>query len=491
MPICCCIVAFSFRFCDSLQYNCLMIVRNRYPVILVLLGLLAAVFGPVIYVGFRDLRAAQSAQSEKHFPDAERYYESAALKLFWRNDLWEQAGLAAYHNGDRDNSIRLLEIARQKNSLSPVGWNTLGIDVWGEGDQAGAISIWKSALQSYPSFAPLYDQLISAYYGQSDYVAERGVLVKRLALGDDAVAHYRLGLLLILTDQHQAQQELKAASSLDPEFNSVATTLLFALNAAGREPDPSQKYVVIGRGLGLVEEWNLAAMSFENAVNLDGQNAEAWAWLGEALQHQGRNGKDDLDRALSLDSRDTVVLALRGLYWKRQGRFTQALAEYQRAAGIEPGNPAWQISIGESFTLNGDLVSALAAYQKAASLAPADATYWRLLAMFSSDNGVQVAEIGLPAAQKAAAIAPDDPQVLDALGWSYLNAGYLYTAEQNLLRAIKLEPDLALAHIHLAETYLQKGDRASAFVELDDARRFDANGSYGQLAAQLLKQYFP
>ena len=198
-----------------------------------------------------------------------------------------------------------------------------------------------------------------------------------------------------------------------------------------------------------------------------------------------------MDKALSLDPQDTVVHALRGLYWKRQGLYKNGIAEYQQAVEIEPENPTWRVSIGELSALNGDLVSALGDYQKATSLAPKDATYWRLLAMFCSDTGVQVQEVGLPAAQKAAEIAPNDPQVSDALGWSYLNAGYLYNAEQNLLKAIKAEPDLALAHIHLAELYLRKGDRASAFVELNNVRQLDANGPSGQLAAQLLKQYFP
>ena len=468
-----------------------MVARNRLQVFGVLLALLTVIVGPVVYAGFNDLHDAQSAVSEKHFSDAMNLFESAARKLFWRSDLWEKAGLAAYSNGNQENSIRLLELSRQKNSLSPLGWNTLGIDFWVKGDKASAISIWKSALQLYPSFAPLYDQLIVAYHDQGDYAAEQDALTKRLALGEDAVAHYRLGLLLTLSDQQRAEQEFNAAASLDPQFKSVVKTLVSALITAGNDPNLARQYVVIGRGLGLVEEWGLASISFDKAVYLDSMNAEAWAWLGEARQQQGQDGSKELDRALSLGPRDAVVHALRGLYWKRQGQFAKALAEYQLAAEIEPDNPAWQVSIGESSALNGDLIFALSSYQKATSLAPEDATYWRLLAMFCSDYGVSVQDIGLPAAQKAVEIAPNDPQVLDALGWSYLNAGYLYNAEQNLLKAIKVEPDLALAHIHLAETYLRKGDRASAFNELENARQLDPIGPSGRVASQLLNQYFP
>jgi tetratricopeptide (TPR) repeat protein len=465
--------------------------HNRAVVLLVLLTLLSAILGPVILTGYNDLGAARSALMEGRVSDAMRLYESSARKLFWRKDLWEQAGLSAYRSGDKEDSVRLLEIARQEDSLSAQGWNILGTVFWMNHDVTKSISVWESGLKAFPNSVLLYDQIIMAYHDQNDFAAEQYALTKRLALGEDAAAHYRLGLILTLFAVQRAQEQFNTASSLDPEFKSVTTTLIFALNASKSEPDPARQFVIIGRGLGLVEEWGLASKAFEHAVSLDGENAEGWAWLGEARQHQGQDGIKELDKALSLDPGDTVVHGLRGLYWKRQGKYSNALAEYQKAAQIEPEIPAWQISIGEAQTLNGDLVSALSSYQKATSLAPADASYWRLLAMFCADNDVHVLEIGLPAAQKAAELAPADPQVLDALGVSYLKAGYLYNAEQNLLKAIKLAPDFAQAHIHLAETYLQKGDRTPAFNELNLARQLDTNGLTGQLATQLLKQYFP
>ncbi len=194
---------------------------------------------------------------------------------------------------------------------------------------------------------------------------------------------------------------------------------------------------------------------------------------------------------MALDPQDAIIHALRGLYWKRQGNYAQALTEYLQAAQIEPDNPAWQASLGDAYVQTGDLVSALAAYQKATQLAPTDATYWRLLAMFCSDNDLYVLDIGLPASKQAAQLAPNDPQILDVLGWSYSNAGLLYDAEQNLLYAIKLDPNSAIIHLHLAENYLRQGDRASAFTELNLVVQLDQGGASGQMAAEMLKQYFP
>ena len=459
---------------------------------IILFGLSVAIVAPIMMEGFIDQKNAQVAFDRKDFSDSGVDYESAARRLSWRSELWEQAGKSYVYGKDWEDAVRVFEIARRQGGLSAEGWEMYGEGYWVNGKDGEAMEIWTAGLKQYPSYTGFFSDFALVYRDLKNYKEEQNALEIWLAAGKGtAIEHYELGQLLMTSDPGRALQEFRYASALDPEFFSVVQTLNASLDLAATESEPVQRLVIIGRGLGLVYEWGLASQAFERAVNLDNGNAEAWAWLGEARQHQGQDGKEELDKALSIDPHDTVIHALRGLYWKRQGLYTNGLAEYQQAAEIEPENPTWRVSIGELSALNGDLVSALGDYQKATSLAPNDATYWRLLAMFCSDTGVQVQEVGLPAAQKAAEIAPNDPQVSDALGWSYLNAGYLYNAEQNLLKAIKAEPDLALAHIHLAELYLRKGDRASAFVELNNVRQLDANGPSGQLAAQLLKQYFP
>ncbi len=457
----------------------------------ILLLILAAVISPILYSSYADLHSAQTALADKKYDDAARLYELAAIHLVWRTDLWEQAGLAAYRNGNNAEATRLLGIARDKKSLSSQGWDTLGAAYWNDNDHQMALAIWQEGSQSYPSDVVLYDRLALVYHENGDYASEQNVLVRRLSLASDASAHYELGLLLTLSDSDRALTELADASSMDPQFDPAVQTLQAAIAVSDTESDPANRLIAIGRGLGLVEEWELAQNAFEKAVSADAKNAEAWAWLGEARQQNGQDGSADLNQALTLDSNDAIVHALRGLYWIRQGNNAQALSEYQQAAQIEPDNPAWQASVGDAYTQTGDLVSALAAYQKATQLAPNDVTYWRLLATFCSDNDLYILDIGLPAAKQAAQLAPNDPQTLDVVGWSYSNAGLLYNAEQNLQHAIKLSPGLAIAHLHLAENYLRQGDNTSAFTELNLTVQLDKDGPSGQSAAQILKQYFP
>jgi tetratricopeptide (TPR) repeat protein len=294
----------------------------------------------------------------------------------------------------------------------------------------------------------------------------------------------------MLLDFAHARPEIDAAARMSSDFGPAAATLEAAINGAILEQDPARRLVVLGRGLGLVDEWALAVAEFERGVQADPQSAEAWAWLGEAEQHVGQDGGPELEKAMLLDPQSGLVHALEGLYLRRKGRDSEAFAEYARAAEMEPHDPALQVLLGQANTANGDLVAALAAYQRATALAPADATYWRMLALFCDDNGVQPLEIGLPAAARAVELAPKDPQALDALGWTYAQTGYAYRAEQTLLEALRQMP-LPIAHLHLGQLYLRMGESSKAQEQLNLVVQFDGSGPVGRSAAELLAHYFP
>ena len=459
-------------------------------IFLIVSGVSALITAAIIINGYNEL--SQAGQHSKDAPQiAAQHYELAARRLVWREDLWEKAGVSAYAGRNYAESIRLFSIARDHNSLSSEAWDMFGSAYWLNDDHATALETWQSGVKKYPASAALYDRLTMAYHEKGNYASEQDTLTVRISLGADAQAYYRLGLLLTLSDSKRALDSLTAASSLDPEFDSVSQTLITTINLSALQPNEVTRLVTLGRGLGLVNEWDLASRAFDEAIRADGKNAEAWAWLGEAKQKKGEDGRAELDHALEINPQSVVVRGLRGLYWKRQGNYQQALSEYLLAAETEPENPAWRVSIAETFAQMGDLTSALAAYQRATELASKESIYWRLLAVFCAANKIQVEEVGLPAAQKAVELAPDDATALDVLGWSYLSSGRLSLAEQTLLRVIDIAPELASAHLHLGMTYLAQADRDAAHLELTRARDLDPQGEAGQFAAQLLGQYFP
>ncbi|MBE0671919.1 MAG: tetratricopeptide repeat protein [Anaerolineales bacterium] len=450
--------------------------------------ILAAILIPVIFTGYSSIKRADSEFAAQNYAKAFEYYQQAARLLPWRSDLLEKAGIAAYASNDYSTAIAYLSKSLPRTEQ---GWLALGNSYLNMNETPSALQAYQQGLRFYDS-ASLYSGLAFIYRSQKDWPAERDALQNQLRLDiSDAYTHYRLGLLLTFLAPEQALSELTLASSLDPETDSAVQTLIAALNLSATQPDASEQMLTIGRALGLVQEWELSLAAFEKAIELDGENAEAWAWLGEAKQQIGQDGSVELDRALTLDHKSVIVRALRGLYWNRQGKYEQMRAEYALAAEFDPANPAWQAALGDAYLKLGDLTSALNRYQRAAELAPTDPTYWRLLAVFCAENRVNVEDIGLPAAQNAAQLAPNDPFALDALGWAYLSSGRYANAEQTLLDVIADYPNHFPAHIHLAMTHLAQGNRAAAFNQLTFVRDADSGGNYAALADEMLKRYFP
>lgn len=453
-----------------------------------MIGLLAALPAAFLVHGTSSLRKAELAWQAENYLAAAQSYARAAQSLPWRRDLWEKAGVAAAQGGDYSTAITHFEHTSAKTE---EGWVWLATSHVQLGNFRSAISICEQGLSTFDS-AALYRLLAYIHRSQKEWAEEKNALINQARLmPDDAYVHYRLGLLWMLDDPTFAYEELARASSLNPEVDSAAQTLLSALNVSATQTDPSAQKLTIGRALGLVQEWYLALLTFEQAVHLDEKNAEAWAWLGEAKQQIGQDGRVELDRALSLNRQSVNVRALRGLYWSRVGKYEQMLAEYLLAAEYEPENPRWRASVGEAYARLGDVASALVAYQRAVEAAPDNALYLRLLAVFCAENGVYVEEIGLPAAQKAQSLAPNDPLVLDALGFSYFSSGRFANAEQTLLQAIELAPEHFPAHLHLATTYLAQGNLPAAFNTLTFVRDADESKVYAEAADQLLEKYFP
>jgi len=459
--------------------------RVLFRNVLILSSILLAILVPFFSSGYSELRKAENATT--HLEAAE-YYLAAARRIPWRADLYELAGHHFYYAEEYEKADSAYQTARKKNALSPDGWVAWGDVTYLRGDTERAAEIWEQGIEQPNPSDKLYSRLAQTYQDDKDYSRAAQYLKLYVDVhSDDASAHYRLGLLLTLSNPSEALSELVDASQLDPQFDSAVQTLRTALNLSALSASPSEQQVLIGRGLGLVNEWEFAQVVFEQAVQLDENNAEAWAWLGEAKQ---QTGSDDaftyLEHALELDPSSPTVHGLRGLYFQRIGNHRQSLIEFQEAAKLDPENPSWYVSVGQELVGVGDLILAIQAYQYAVSLAPDDVIYYLALANLCAQNNANVRDVGIPAAQKAVQLEPDNPRALDTLGWLMVLDGRHYEAEGLFNQALEHDPQLASAHYHLALLYLQLNDFDSMYPQLIAAR------DLGSAEAEaLLLQYFP
>ncbi len=467
--------------------------RNLFRALPIVLLLGLAILLPLVLSGYTELKQAPKAPT---YAEAAAHYLAAARRIPWRADLYELAGTEYYYAKDYARANDAYQQAFQHHVLSTDGWVAWGDVNYLNNNPERAAQIWQQGLNQPNTSDKLYSRLAQIYQEQKDYAKAAEYLQRYVPNHlEDAAAHYRLGLLLTLSDPKTALAELITASQINPELDSAVQTLRSALNLAAVNDSPSERLVIIGRGLGLVQEWNLALAAFQRAAQLDQNNAEAWAWLAEANQQTVGNdrveqsradAKTNLDRALSLNPNSSVVHTLRGLYFQRVGNNRDALSEFQAAAQLQPKDPTLYISIGESYSKLGDLIRALQAYQYATTLAPNDANYWRLLAQFCAQNNINIKDVGIPAAQHAVSLQQNDSSLENLLGWLWLMSSSYPDAERHLLRAVQLDSQNASAHFHLGMVYLQTEQRDLAHEQFMLARDLGSPE-----ADAVLKQYFP
>jgi tetratricopeptide (TPR) repeat protein len=458
--------------------------RNPVRVSLILVILLLAIFAPLIVSGYGELEKATTSIS---YVEAAEHYRKAAQRIPWRADLYELSGHAYYHAKDYVRADAAYQEAFQRQSFSPAGWVAWGDVNYLKDDPQRATEIWEQALAQQNPSEHLYSRLAEIYQSRDEISKAAETLQKYVsAHPEDASAHYRLGLLLTLSDPDRALKELIRTSELDPQLDPAVQTLRTTLNLAALNDSASARSVIIGRGLGLVSDWRQARLAFEEAVRLDEENAEAWAWLGEANQQVGEEGVEQLERAFLLNSNSSTVRGLRGLYYQRTGNFRQALTEFQTAATLEPENAMWYVSLGDAHAKLGDLIRAMEAYQKATTSAPEDPGYWRLLAIFCAQYNVNIKDVGVPAAQKTVVLTGEDATSLDVLGWLLTLDARYEEARRMLVRALEIDPQNSSAHLHLGMLSMQTDDRLLAYDHLIQARDLG-----NKEAEMILNQYFP
>ena len=463
-----------------------------YRQLLIILLLLTIILIP------RPLAGATKLESARRFADAGDYaaaspaYASAAMRLPWDASLCGLAGQAYWLAGEPDQAVHWFGKGEARQGLSLDDWLTYGDVFAALGDDPSAVRAWEqSILQHEPSFGASW-RLALASRREGDLPSAIDHLNQALALApEDAGTHYQLGLLMAATDPEKALPYLMQAVTLDPDMEDAVQTLRSNLNLAFLVEDRAYQFTVSGRTLASLGEWDLAAEAFRRAIEENEVYAEAWAWLGEARQQTGLDGRSQLERALAIEPQSSSIQALDGLYWMRQGEPEKALSAYENAAALEPENPAWQISLGDAASASGDLLAAMQYYYRAVELGPENPTTWRALALFSLDNDADVENSGLVASQQLLRLAPKDWLTYDIAGRTAIRFNEREEAKTYLLKAIDLSPLEPAPHFHLAQVYLESGLAAEAYDKLMDTLALDPDGTYGWQATRLLEQYFP
>jgi Tfp pilus assembly protein PilF len=269
---------------------------------------------------------------------------------------------------------------------------------------------------------------------------------------------------------------------------SAALTIRQAIQAGRAAGDEAYLLTSTGQGLAAAGEWDAAREAFLNAVDANPDYAEAWAYLGEAMQQTGQDGLPSLLRAQRLDANSLSVRLFLALYWQRQGEYARADLNLRVAAKLYPQNPLIQIQLGENAVLAGDSPGALAYFERALELAPDDPSVWRSLAAYSVETGLYVEEIGLPAARLLLADYGDQAAVLTLNARAAALAGDGAAAETLFKRALQAEPDSPESHLYYGVFLLADARVEEASQHLNQVLLLAPASPEAELAAYWLEQ---
>jgi tetratricopeptide (TPR) repeat protein/tRNA A-37 threonylcarbamoyl transferase component Bud32 len=265
---------------------------------------------------------------------------------------------------------------------------------------------------------------------------------KALGLNKDlAPVHVTLGMLYTaMTKNDLAAQELETALRLDARSAEAHAALADLYDRQGRAGDVApeiQKAEDLAPGdwrwphqLGnyYLENGRFAdaAAQYKVAAGLTPDNSRVWNNLGIAYRRQSLfpDAKAAFEKAIALDPADNYFANL-GIVLEQEGNYPEAVDLYLRATRLNPSNYLNWANLAYVYDrIPGDHDKAVAGYQKAIDLAeedrkksPEDAALLSRLGSYYAtlnDSGKS-----LPLLRQAAALEPDNPQVLFRAGEGY------------------------------------------------------------------------
>jgi Flp pilus assembly protein TadD len=287
-----------------------------------------------------------------------------------------------------------------------------------------------------------------------------GFVLNRLARTDESIAAYRksvaakpdvfesnlnLGLMLVRANNPEAEQFLRAATTLEPtahpEEGQARAWLALAHLLENKKPED-------------------ALQAYRKASELTPKDPEPH--LSAGLLHERQKefsaAEAEYKQVLTLDPHSTdphgndpqtmeAAIGLTNLYMK-SGRLGEAEPLLRRLAGERPDDAGIHLQLGRVLAAQGKKDDAIVEIQSALKLAPADSDAQREIAdLYASAGKNDLAESTYRALVTA---QPTDPELHRGLGQALLRQKKFPEAQQEFLAAVRLKRDWPDVYVDLA-----------------------------------------
>ena len=201
-----------------------------------------------------------------------------------------------------------------------------------------------------------------------------------------------------------------------------------------------------------------------------------------------------LDHVIAAHPKDTEALMALGNVQRGRKQFAACADTYGRAIDTiaNPDKSNWVVFYfrGICYERSDQWPKAEADMKKALSLYPDQPLVLNYLGYSWIDKGVHLDE-GMDMIRHAVEQRPDDGYIVDSLGWAYYRTGNREEAVKNLERAVLLKPDDPTINDHLGDAYWQVGRKLEAHFQWAQAKDFKPEPDELAKIEQKLKNGLP
>ena len=302
----------------------------------------------------------------------------------------------------------------------------------------------------YATAEPLLKKYLESHADSYSAWYDLGFLYHATGRSEDSIAAYRksvaakpdvfesnlnLGLALADSGQPEAEQFLRTAARLKPSSNP----------ADGRK----RAWMALARFL-QANKPDDAISALREAAAVDPKDAEPHLMAGSLLEKLQRptDAEQEYRQALAVapDSPDALI-AVTNLY-STQRRFADAEGQLRRLVVVRPNDPGVHMQFGRMLAIAGKNDEAIAELETGLRLDPSDAKAQRDLADLYSDAGKYEQARQMYGALLT--VNPNDASLHYGFGRALLKQKKFPEAQQELIRAVQLKPDLGEAYGDLA-----------------------------------------
>lgn len=165
----------------------------------------------------------------------------------------------------------------------------------------------------------------------------------------------------------------------------------------------------------------------------------------------------------------------------------KAITQYETLLEKNPNLPAPHMMLGTIYEANKEFDKAVEHYRKALKINPEYAPAANNLA-YHLVNRTDRFDEALTLAMVAKKKAPNDPGVMDTLGYVYYKKGLYGNAASEFLDSLEKIPENPMVHYHLGLAYHKKGEKELAITQLEQALKLSQEFDGADTAKALLQE---